>query len=80
VKVVVQLFATLAAHLPAGARGDSVNLEVPPGATIADVVRALKIPADLDCLRVLNGHDAALETPLSDGDVVTLCPPLVGGN
>jgi sulfur-carrier protein len=79
VRVEVQLFATLAIHLPLGARGDSVSLEVPEGSTIADVIHLLAIPDDVDCLRVVNGRDALLEAGLRDGDVVTLFPPLAGG-
>lgn len=76
----MHLFATLAAYLPAGGDGDSVTLEVADGTTVAEVVRVLKIPDDLDCLRVVNGHDAPSEHRLADGDVLSLFPPLAGGS
>lgn len=78
-KVEVQLFATLAAHLPPGIPGDSVSLQVPEGATVAEVIQSLHIPTDLDCLRVVNGHDAPAEQRLIEGDVLSLFPPLAGG-
>jgi molybdopterin converting factor small subunit len=80
VKVEVQLFATLAAYLPRGAAGDSVSLEMPAGVRVADVIQVLGIPDDLDCLRVVNGLDAASDHRLTDGDVVSLFPPLAGGS
>jgi len=79
VKVEVQLFATLGAYLPAGAAGDSVTLEMPDATTVREVVRVLEIPDDLDCLSVVNGHDAPSEHRLVDGDVLSLFPPLAGG-
>jgi molybdopterin synthase sulfur carrier subunit len=79
VKVEVHLFATLATHVPPGAVGDGVTLDVPGGSTVADVIQVLKIPADVDCLHVVNGRDAASEHHLADGDVLVLFPPLAGG-
>jgi sulfur-carrier protein len=79
VKVEVCLFATLAAYLPATGSGDSVILELPDGSTVGQVIESLKIPADLDSLRVVNGHDAPPEQMLNDGDVLSVFPPLAGG-
>jgi len=79
VKVEVHLFATLATHLPPDAAGDGVILDLPRGSTVTDVIQVLKIPADVDCLRVVNGRDAAWEDHLADGDVLVLFPPLAGG-
>jgi molybdopterin converting factor small subunit len=75
----VELFATLAAYLPAGANGDSISLELPTGSTVADVLARLRIPSDLDFLRVVNGHDAEPDQVLEDGDLLSLFPPLAGG-
>ena len=78
-KVDVRLFATLRSYLPAGAHGDGVSLDIPPGATVGDVVAALAIPSDVACLIVVNGHDAALEQVLGPGDELAMFPPLAGG-
>lgn len=78
-KVEVQLFATLSVYRPGGACGDGVTLEVPDGTTVGDLIRLLKIPPDVDCLRVVNGHDAPSDQRLRDGDVLSLFPPLAGG-
>jgi molybdopterin converting factor small subunit len=79
VKVEVQLFATLSEYRPGGGSGDGVPLDVPDGTTVHDLIRILKIPPDLDCLRVVNGQDAPSDQRLVDGDVVSLFPPLAGG-
>ncbi len=78
-KVEVCLFATLSAYLPRGGTGDSVSLELAEHTTVGQVVESLKIPPDVDCLRVVNGFDASPEQVLRDGDVLSLFPPLAGG-
>ena len=78
-KVEVCLFATLGRYLPRGARGDRVILEVPDRSTVGEVLASLDIPSDLDRLQVVNGHDAAPEQMLRDGDVLSVFPPLAGG-
>jgi molybdopterin converting factor small subunit len=40
---------------------------------------SLHVPDDLDRLQVVNGHDAAPEHILKDGDVLSAFPPLAGG-
>jgi molybdopterin converting factor small subunit len=80
VKVEVQLFATLATYLPPGATGDSVTLGIPDGTTVAEVIRSLLIPIHLECVTVVNGRDIPSEHQLTDGDVLSLFPPLAGGS
>jgi len=80
VRVEVQLFANLRAYLPAGTGGDSFPLDVPAGATVADVLRLLRLPEDLEFLQVVNGHDAISGQRLTSGDVLCLFPPLAGGS
>jgi len=77
--VEVHLTATLRAYLPAGTVGDHVVLDLPSGATVDQVVHSLQIPSELERLTVVNGHDAAPDQPLSEGDVLSLFPPLAGG-
>ena len=78
-KVALHLFATLGAYLPDGAQGDGAVLSVPDGTTVADVVRDLRIPSGVPFLSVVNGHEVASDRVLTDGDVLTMFPPLVGG-
>jgi len=78
-KVEVRLFALLEQYLPAGSHGDGIVLDLPPGTTVGHVVESLKIPHDLSCITVVNGHDAPLERVLVTGDVLAMFPPLAGG-
>ncbi|HET8578352.1 MAG TPA: MoaD/ThiS family protein [Methylomirabilota bacterium] len=75
----VCLTATLAVYLPPGTRGDSAVLDVPPGVTVADVMRLLKVPPELETLTVVNGRDASPEQTLAEGDILSVFPPLAGG-
>lgn len=79
IEVEVQLFANLADYLPADARGGTVRLAVPEGATLELVLRRLAIPPGLPRLLFVNGRDARPDDPLAAGDVVTVLPPLAGG-
>jgi molybdopterin synthase sulfur carrier subunit len=77
--VEVQLTATLRAYLPVGTSGDSVVLDVPQGTTVDQVVRSLNVPSSLERLTVVNGRDASPDQMLTEGDVLSLFPPLAGG-
>jgi molybdopterin synthase sulfur carrier subunit len=79
VKVEVHLTATLRTYLPPGTRGDHVSLDVPDGTTVDQVVHSLRIPSVLERLTVVNGRDAVPDQVLSEGDVLSLFPPLAGG-
>jgi molybdopterin converting factor small subunit len=77
--VEVHLTATLRAYLPASTSGDNVVLDVPDGATVDQVIDSLRIPLELERLIVVNGRDAVPDQRLSDGDVLSVFPPLAGG-
>ena len=77
--VEVRLFATLGQFLPPGSTEGSATLDVPDGATIADVARRLGIPPGFDRVLLLNGREAELDDSLHAGDVLDIFPPLAGG-
>ena len=77
--VEVRLFATLAQFLPPGSTAGTAFLDLPDGATIADVARRLGIPPGLDRVVLLNGTDVDGDARLSDGDAIDVFPPLAGG-
>jgi molybdopterin converting factor subunit 1 len=62
-----------------------LDVELPPGATAATLVEAVRrrgggfarIPPD--AIVAVNQEYAAPETPLSEGDEVALIPPVAGG-
>jgi molybdopterin converting factor small subunit len=79
VRVEVRLFATLARYLPNSSETDSAILEVADGSTVADVAGVLGIPTELSRITLVNDAEADDSRRLSAGDVVTLFPPLAGG-
>jgi molybdopterin converting factor small subunit len=79
VRVEVRLFATLTQFLPSEARDGVATLDVPDRSTVHDVLQRLGIPGDLERVTLVNGGDATPERPLCTGDVVTVFPPLAGG-
>lgn len=80
-RVSVQLFARLR-ELAGGA---ALECDVPPGATIADVWRAIAAAhpalapfgASVSCAR--NEDFARMHTPVREGDAIAFLPPVSGG-
>lgn len=63
---------------------ESVEIELPPGSTAADLVARLRSLRGLDVLPAepalaVNQAYAPLSTGLFDGDEVALLPPVAGG-
>ena len=80
-KVYVKLYALLRKHHPGPNRSVPMEVELPAGATVADLSPALNLPPDLVRSAFINNEAAApLTTALKDGDQVGLFPPVVGGS
>ncbi len=73
-EVEVRLFATLREGRPGRQK-----LEVPEGSTVADILRQLGIDAREAPILLLNGQTARGDSPLKDGDTVSLFPLIAGG-
>ena len=87
-KVQVKLFATLAqsvsgpilAHHPKGIRpGTPLEVELPEGSTLADLVAHMSLPREELKLTFVNGRAQELDYRLVPGDEVGLFPPIGGG-
>jgi molybdopterin converting factor small subunit len=79
VRIQVELFATLGPYRRAFPAEASPLVDVPPGATADDVAALLGIPPDLPRITLVNGQDAVCGQSLREGDVVSMFPPLAGG-
>ena len=82
-KITFKLYASLGDHLPAGTRHNRVDIDVPPDATIAQIIEPLGMPPKLVHLVLVNGvyiqpEDRATRT-LVEGDVLAIWPPVAGG-
>jgi molybdopterin converting factor small subunit len=73
----VKLFAGLRSY----ARTDDgiCALELPNASTVGDVIATLNIPPDKPSILLLNGRHAQRDKTLSDGDTLSLFPPVAGG-
>ena len=78
--VEVELFATLTSYLPPGHDSDGrARVDLPDGATVAELASRLGIPPDLPRIVLVNGEDAEADHRLAPDDRVTFFPPLAGG-
>jgi sulfur-carrier protein len=78
-KVFVKLYALLRKHHPGPNRSSPLEVEVPEGATVADLPAALNLPPDLVRSVFINNEARNLKAELKEGDQVGLFPPVVGG-
>jgi len=77
VKVTLRTFANLRDYAPGG-RG-TAEVALADGATVADLLAALRIPKSVEAVMLVNGRRAEAATRLNDGDEATLFPPMEGG-
>ena len=82
-RITLRATGPMGKYLPAGANGNTAELEVEEGATPADVMVQLGVPLEGSYLVSLNGTavpKAARETAtLHENDTLAIMPPLRGG-
>jgi len=83
-EITFKLFASLGDYLPASVRpGNEMNLHVPDGATITQVIEPFVLPTKLVHLVLVNGQyigpDQRAGHVLRNGDVLAIWPPIAGG-
>lgn len=82
-RVTVKLYATLSDYLPSGSKNNRVELVATAGACVQEVLQQFALPAKLTHLVLVNGvfipPDERPTTPLQEGDVLAVWPPIAGG-
>ena len=83
-RITFKLYASLGEYLPADRRqGNEVQLDVPEGSTILQVIEPYNLPMKLVHLVLVNGHFIPPEQrgsrALVEGDVLAIWPPIAGG-
>ncbi len=73
----VLFFGEMRRHLPRDR--EHVDLALPDGATVADVLAAVGVRPEDERIVGRNGSLAQDATPLADGDVISLYHPMGGG-
>ncbi len=79
IRVKVKLFATLRRYSPELGVGEGMEVELPEGATVGQLVNHLGLPADHVRVVFINGIARDESYTLSDGDEVGMFPPVGGG-
>ena len=81
--VTVKLYATLSDYLPSGSKNNRVELDVADAVSVQEVLQRFALPPKLTHLVLVNGvfipPDQRLTTPLQEGDVLAVWPPIAGG-
>lgn len=83
IRVEFKLFADLMRYLPADARQQSTQVELPEGTTLHDLIDRFQVPREQAHLVVCNGifipPSQRDSHRLEDRDVIALWPPVAGG-
>lgn len=78
-RVKVKLYALLRQHHPGPDRSEPLEVDLPAGARVRDLVPALKLPENYVRSAFVNNEARDLDWTLADGDTIGLFPPVVGG-
>jgi len=78
-QVRVKLYATLSRYLSNKAPGIPVEIEVPKGTTVGELVNVLKLPLEEVKLFFVKGRARPIDWPLEPGDEVGIFPLIGGG-
>jgi len=73
------MIANYRAALPPEAKNGVVEMDVPNGSTIYDVISRFDIPLNDESVIVLNGLTVDMNTLLKDDDMITAFSAIAGG-
>ena len=81
--ITLKLYASLGSFLPPGAARNAIELDVPEGASIGEVLARQQVPRANCHLILVNGVFAppasADGKQLAEGDTLAVWPPVAGG-
>ena len=82
-RITLKLFATLDEYLPAAAVKNAIDIDVPAGITLNEIIDQYRVPRKLAHLVLVNGvYSAETDrdtTSLTEGDTLAIWPPVAGG-
>ncbi|MBX2883772.1 MAG: MoaD/ThiS family protein [Granulosicoccus sp.] len=83
-KITFKLYATLTDLLPAGAKANAVEIDIPDDTTLNNLIDKYQVPRDLAHLVLVNGvfigeADRDNSGTLTEGDTLAIWPPVAGG-
>ncbi len=78
-KVTVKLFATFRDLSPKQAARSSLGIDVPEHETVQGLIKTLSLPDELPRIVLVNGVFTSEDSHLHEGDIISIFPPLIGG-
>jgi molybdopterin converting factor small subunit len=78
-KIELRLFASLSHYLPESRTGNLCAMEIPEETTVSELLRSLKVPAEVRKIIIVNGVHAGESQTLAEGDRIGVFPPVAGG-
>lgn len=78
-RVQVKVFATLRRYVGSAVSGIPFQVDLPDGATVADLIEQLNLPPEEVKLAFVNARAREKDWHLAAGDEVGIFPPIGGG-
>jgi len=78
-KVKVKLYGTLSQHFPGYKRSEGLELEMPDGATVRDLLTRLRIAKPQGALVIMEGRVLKADDPVQSGVPVNVLQAIQGG-
>jgi molybdopterin converting factor small subunit len=78
-QITLRVYATLCRHVPGAIAGVPLNIDLPDGATVADLIKKMRVPAREVKVTFINGRRQSPDWVLCQGDEVGIFPPVGGG-
>ena len=79
----VKLYASLGSYLPNGADRNTIEMKLPPDATVMSTLADLNVPPERCHLVLVNGlfvpPSLRASQSIGDGDTLAVWPPVAGG-
>jgi len=75
--ITLKLYTVLREYLPEDLKDNT--LSIPDNSKVVDVINLLKIPDELPKIILINGTQKNPEAEISDGDELSIFPPISGG-
>jgi molybdopterin converting factor small subunit len=80
VKITVRLFATFRDFHPTPSCPGPLTIDIEAHEDVRRLVRRLRLPDEFPRIILVNGQLTVEDRSLQEGDVVSIFPPLIGGD
>jgi sulfur carrier protein ThiS len=78
-KVTVKLYGTLRQRFPGYRYSEGLEVEIPDGATVKDLLALLEIPESLGTVVIMEGRILKADENIRDGVTVNILQSIYGG-